>query len=133
MNYWCINLYLKCFRQSWKRHCSLSFLILYQTSVVLSVCGCWLLQNLEKRKKSIKLNILQIEVFFLPNISPLPLIKAHQICPLPEYTPGRIIGTLRYYNVSFHVILSSIKGQDDYEEVWVDQKLTIKKFSVTSL
>ena len=72
VNYWCINLYLRSFRQSWKRHCSLSFLILYQTGVVLSVCGCWLLQNLEKRKKSIKLNRLQIEVFFLPNISPSP-------------------------------------------------------------
>ena len=37
--------------------------------VILTICGCWLLQNLGKRKKSNKFNRLQIEVLFLPNKS----------------------------------------------------------------
>ena len=68
MNYWCDDLHLRCFRESGKRHCSLSLLLLYQLSVILTICGCWLLQNLVKRKKSNKFNRLQIEVFFIPNI-----------------------------------------------------------------
>ena len=69
VNYWCKDLHLKCFRKSRKRHCSLSLLFICQMNIFLAICGCWLLQNLAKRKKSNKFNRLQIEVFFLPNIS----------------------------------------------------------------
>ena len=47
---------------------SLSLLLLYQINVILTICGCWLLQNLEKRKKSNKVNRLQIKV---PKYKPL--------------------------------------------------------------
>ena len=65
------------------------------------MCGCWSLQNLEKERKLNKFNRLQIEVFFLQNIStPLPLPP-----PPPPHTPSfSIIGSL---NVSF----SPIYGQ----------------------
>ena len=54
--------------------------------VVLTFCGCWLLPNLEKRKKSKNFNRLQIEVFFLPNIIP-PVYK-----PIPqEYRPIKFV------------------------------------------
>ena len=42
---------------------------LYQINVILSISDYWLLQNLEKRKKSNTFNRLQIEVFSLPNVS----------------------------------------------------------------
>ena len=45
---------------------------LYQINVILSISDYWLLQNLEKRKKSNTFNRLQIEVFSLPNISSPP-------------------------------------------------------------
>ena len=75
------KIYNLCFRESWKRHYSLSLLLLFQINVILTICGYWLLQNLEKRKKINKFNRLQIEVFFLPNIGP-PYIN-----PPLEYTP----------------------------------------------
>ena len=59
-----------CFWESWKCHCSLSLLLLYQINIMLTICCCWLLQNLEKRKKSNEFNKLQVEVLFLiPSIS----------------------------------------------------------------
>ena len=67
VNYWCEDLHLRCFQESWKPHYNLSLLL-----VILIICGFWLLQNLEKRKKSNKFNRLWIEVLFLPNISPPP-------------------------------------------------------------
>ena len=36
----------------------------------LTINSCWLLQNLEKIKKSNKFNRFQIGVFFFPNIPP---------------------------------------------------------------
>ena len=75
VNYGCKDLHLRCFQESWKCCCSLSLLLLYQVNVVFIICGYWLLQNLEKRKKSNKFKRLQIEVFFLLNVSP------------PEYRP----------------------------------------------
>ena len=60
-----------------------------------TICGYWLLQNLEKRKKSNNFNRLQMELFFLQNIS-LPRIQTHQICCLSVYMPGHINGILWY-------------------------------------
>ena len=56
---------------------------------------------LEKRKKS-NFNRLQIEVPFLPNISPLHLIKAHQIYQLEKRTTTK----LQQIHVYFFVELS---------------------------
>ena len=61
-----------------EHHYSSFLLLLYQINVILTICGYWLLQNLEKRKKNNKFNRLQIELFSLPNISP-----AYKI-PLPS-------------------------------------------------
>ena len=58
------------------------------TDVILTICGCWLLQNLEKRNKSNNFNRLHIEVFYLPNISPQPLpltTKPPKIGPLNAF------------------------------------------------
>ena len=41
------------------------------SNVILTIGGCWLLQNLENRNKSNKFKRLQIKVFFFPNIIPL--------------------------------------------------------------
>ena len=40
------------------------FLLLHQINVILTICGCWLLQNLENRNKRNKFKRLQIKVFF---------------------------------------------------------------------
>ena len=39
------------------------FLLLHQINVILTICGCWLLQNLENRDKRNKFKRLQIKVF----------------------------------------------------------------------
>ena len=72
------------------------------TDVILTICGRWLLQNLEKRNKSNNFNRLQIEVFYLPNISPQPL-------PLTTQPPK--IGPL---NASFALIYT----QDKLTRFW---------------
>ena len=40
VNYWYEDLHLTCFRESWKRHCSLSLLLLFQINVILAICDC---------------------------------------------------------------------------------------------
>ena len=54
VKYWCEGLHLRCFRESRKRHCSLSLFLLYVINVILTIRDCWLLKNLEKRIKSNK-------------------------------------------------------------------------------
>ena len=61
---------------------------LYQVNVILTICGYWLLQNLEESKKINKFNRLQAELFSLPNLSHRPRIQACQICSLSVYTPS---------------------------------------------
>ena len=102
VDYWCEDLKLRIFRESWKRYCSLFLLLLYQINVILTISGCWLLQNLEKRKKSNKFNRFQIGVFFLSNIPPPPpYISCSEYKPIeftfcPYIHPGRINRILRY-------------------------------------
>ena len=119
MNYWCEDIHHTCFRESWKHHCNLSLLYLYHINVILTICGCWLLQSLEKRKKSNKFNRLQIEVF------PPEYKTSHIQAPPPEYgpikfvlcpyiCPGRINGLLRYSTTIFYdtmkVIFNTIRS-----------------------
>ena len=105
MNYWYKDLHLRCFWEPWKRHYSLSLLRLYQITVILTICGYWLLQNLEKRKKSRKFNRLQTEVFFLLNISPLPphppspIYRPIKFVLCPYICPGHFNKILRYFYV----------------------------------
>ena len=69
---------------------SLFLLFLYQKNVSLTICGCWFLQSL-KRNKSNKFTRLQIEVFLLPNISPLPPPYISQLLPFPEDRPIKFV------------------------------------------
>ena len=43
--------------------------VIVTREVLFTICGCWLIQNLDKRKKRNKFKGFQIEAFFLPNIS----------------------------------------------------------------
>ena len=51
--------------------------VIVTREVNFTICGYWLIQNLDKRKKRNKFKRFQIEMFFLPNIS----------TPSPEYNP----------------------------------------------
>ena len=88
------------FRESRKRHCILFLLLLYQINVIISIYGCCLLQNLEKKKKNSQFNKFQMKVFFHPNIS-LPYIasppkyRPTKFALCPYIRPGRISWTLR--------------------------------------
>ena len=95
MNYWCEDLHLRCFWESSKPHCSLSFVLLHQINI-LTICGCWPLQNLER--KVISLTDWSI---FPPKYKPSPL--SPYVCPY--ICPWRINGILRYlkiYSPSFN-------------------------------
>ena len=63
-----------------------------------TIFGWWLLlQILEKRKKSNSFNRLQIEVSFLPNVSPpFPKYRSIKFVLCPYIHPGRINGILQY-------------------------------------
>ena len=123
MNYWCEDLHLRYFRESRKRHYSLSLLLLYQINVltisylyqinVSNSYHLWLqvIINLEKRRKSNKFNRLQIEVLLLSNISQIPCTPQIRAPPHPEYRPtkfvlcpyirpGCINGILRYLKLT---------------------------------
>ena len=65
--------------------------VTYLLNVNLYFCGYWLLQNLEKRRKSNKFNRLQIEVFLHSNISPWNI----EHCP--SMHSGHINRILRYF------------------------------------
>ena len=99
VNCWCKDLHLICFRKSWERHYSLSTLLLYQINVNFTVCGYWLLKNLEK-KKSNKFNSVQIEVSFLPNISSFPQYRLIKFVFYLYIRPGRINEILRYLTLN---------------------------------
>ena len=95
MNYWCEDLHLRCFQESWKRYCTLSVLLIYQINVVLTICDCWLLQNLGERQQVISLTDCKLNCFFFANInspispSPPPCLNidpSNQIFPISLYT-----------------------------------------------
>ena len=123
VNYWCEDLHLRYFRESRKRHYSLSLLRLYQINVltisylyqinVSNSYHLWLqvIINLEKRRKSNKFNRLQIEVLLLSNISQILCTPQIRAPPRPEYRPtkfvlcpyirpGCINGILRYLKLT---------------------------------
>ena len=123
VNYWCEDLHLRYFRESRKRHYSLSLLLLYQINVltisylyqinVSNSYHLWLqvIINLEKRRKSNKFNRLQIEVLLLSNISQIPCTPQIRAPPRLEYRPtkfvlcpyirpGCINGILRYLKLT---------------------------------
>ena len=69
----------------------------------LTICGCWFLQNLEKRKKSNKFNRLQIEVFFLPNISTPLNIDPSNLSYVRIYAQGVLT---EFYGILFNILRS---------------------------
>ena len=69
----------------------------------LTICGCWFLQNLEKRKKGKKFNRLQIEVFFLPNISTPLNIDPSNLSYVRIYAQGVLT---EFYGILFNILRS---------------------------
>ena len=97
-----------CFWESWKCHCSLSLLLLYQINIMLTICCCWLLHNLEKRKKSNEFNKLQVEVLFLiPSISSP---YSPYISPPTPHTPNIGPPNLSFFHIYAQGVLTELYG-----------------------
>ena len=119
VNCWCKGLHLRCFRKSRRRHYSLSLLLLYQISVILTIRDYWSLQNLEKSKKINKFNRLQIEVFFFPNLSPPPRIQFYKIALCPYMRPvfiwkGSLTRSVQCFYILGHLSVSIWSGTSNF-------------------
>ena len=113
MTYWCEDLHLRYLWESWECCYILSLLLLHQINI-LTICCYWLIQNLEKWKKSKQFNKLQIEVFFHSYINPsyisppIPQYRSIKFVLCPYLCPG-CINTILWY-----VLFSWMKCFLDY-------------------